>query len=720
MSREPLDGPDHMGDLGRAIDSASDGLLCIGPDGTVRYANPAAITLLSMEADPTGKGFSAIGHPSLIDRIAKCLQSPGGCPPTSATILARDRTLLLRAWRTGSDDNLLVISIHDDSRLIEGHERVEAVLDATTDGLMVLSTSSLVTFVNPAAEEILGRSADALIGARLDVPELEWIDDPELTDSGGREIEMSSEDALRVVMVTVSPIIDSDGDVTGRVIGLRDITAESEAARMKNEFVSTVSHELRTPLTSIKGYVDLILDGDAGEISDIQREFLSIVKENSDRLVDLINDMLDLSRIESGRIHLKVEPLEVEDVTAGALDTFRAVLAQSDRSIEVDIEPDLPLIVADRDRVRQVLINLVSNALKYSPEGGPVLARVARDNEQVRFSVTDHGLGISEPDQKLLFTKFYRVDSAMTREIGGTGLGLSICKSIIELLGGEIGVDSAFGEGSTFWFTLPTAPDELIRLPEVSIPDGAKGKVLVVDSDPEIATLIETYLMRRGFEVYKAYDSSSAISTARRVKPQVITLDVILEGGDGFDLIRRFKELPETSTTPVVVLSIVCDEGRSCRFGAANYLEKPIDQKRLFDIVGGLVGSVDSPLILVVDDDKPLAGVVSETLKNKGYSVAVAYNGVEALAAIESHRPHAILLDLKMPKMDGYEVIRRVKTNDEWADIPIVVMTAHPVEDANTELLAQVAAQISKPLSPDGIAAQVEQLLTQAGIGELS
>lgn len=708
----------NLTDLGHAISSADDGLLCIGPDGGVRFANPASISLLGIPADPTGHDYRVLRHPSLIDRIERCLESSDSCAPAWATILAGDRTLLLRAWRAGVDDSILAISIHDDSLLIEGRERVEAVLDATTDGLVVLSSAFVVTFANPAAQTILGRSAEELVGSRLDTPQLGWVNDPELAESGGREIEFKHDDRTRVVMATASPIIDSDGDVIGRVISLRDITAEAEAARMKNEFVSTVSHELRTPLTSIKGYVDLILDGDAGEISDIQREFLSIVKENSDRLVDLINEMLDLSRIESGRIHLKVEPLDVEDVTAGALDTFRAVLAQSDRSIEVDIEPGLPLIAADRDRVRQVLINLVSNALKYSPAGGPVLIRVAIEHEQIRFSVTDHGLGIDEQDQKLLFTKFYRVDSAMTREIGGTGLGLSICKSIIELLGGKIGADSEIGKGSTFWFTLPVAAEELIRLPEISIPDGAKGTVLVIDNDPEIASLIETYLMRRGFDVYKAYDAESAIATARRVSPQVITLDVIMKGGDGFDLIRRFKELPETSQTPVVVLSIVCDEGRSCRFGAANYLEKPIDQKRLFDIVGGLVGSVDSPLVLVVDDDKSLAGVVSETLKNKGYSTAVAYNGIEALAAIESHHPHAIILDLKMPKMDGYEVIHRVKTNPAWVDIPIVVMTAHPVEGTNTELLTQVAAQISKPLSPDDIAAQVEQLLSPSGVGD--
>jgi signal transduction histidine kinase/CheY-like chemotaxis protein len=565
---------------------------------------------------------------------------------------------------------------------------------------------------------MLGTTARKIVGGPLDAPELAWVSEgaPE-GDGDEHELELDRDGTHRVVKVRVSPIVDGAGDTTGQVVALRDVTAEYEITQMKNEFVSTVSHELRTPLTSIKGYVDLIVDGDAGEINDVQREFLSIVQENSDRLVELINDMLDISRIESGRIHLKVEPHYVPDLVEGAVDTFRAVMTQSGRGIEAHVPDDLPLVAADRDRVRQVLINLVSNAIKYSPEGGDVILSAEATDGSVTISVRDHGLGISPRDQEMLFTKFYRVDSAMTREIGGTGLGLSICKSIIELLGGRIGVNSVIGEGSTFWFSLPVAPDEMIRLPEVSGPDGAKGTVLVIDSDPEVATLIETYLMRRGFTVYKAYNSKDALATAQRVKPHVITLDVILESNDGFELIQRFKELPETANTPVVVLSIICDEGRSCRFGAANYLEKPIDQERLFDVVGNLVGSAESPLILVVDDDRQIVGVLSETLRRKGYSVAEAYDGTEAIAALGKVRPHAILLDLRMPKMDGYEVIRRVKTHPEWGEIPIVVMTAHPIDSANTDLLASVAGQINKPISPDGIAAQVEQLLTSAEIG---
>ncbi|HEX9094203.1 MAG TPA: response regulator, partial [Coriobacteriia bacterium] len=488
-------------------------------------------------------------------------------------------------------------------------------------------------------------------------------------------------------------------------------TVAREIAQLKNEFVSTVSHELRTPLTSIKGYVDLILDGDAGEINEIQREFLGIVKENGDRLVTLINDLLDISRIESGRVHLKIEPFPMGDVIAGTVDSFRAVLEQSGRAVKTRVPANLPRVAADRDRAGQVLMNFVSNALKYSPAGGDVTISARRAGDCVNVSVQDHGIGIGREDQKQLFTKFYRVDNALTREIGGTGLGLSICKSVIELLGGRVWFRSRPGEGSTFSFSLPVAPPDLVRTPYVQGPASVGGKVLVVDRDPTVADLIETYLNKRGYEVVKAYSGREALEIAVKEKPVVITLDVILDDADGFELLQLLKDTPETEDIPVVVLSIVCDEGRSCRLGAADYLEKPIDQRRLLRVIDSLVGTVTSPLVLVVDDDMSIVRVLTDTLRARGFAVAAAFNGLEALASVEASKPDLMLLDLKMPEMDGYQVIQRVKGNPEWRDIPIVVMTAHRIDRDRIDILKMAATQLSKPLSPADIAEHVEQIM---------
>lgn len=661
----------------------------------------------------------------------------------------------------------------------------EAVLAATTDGLVVFSLDDVVTFANPTALQMLGQEPGTLVGTRASADELLgveidqsasqprgcweimdcslaacpayhsddlhcWLMSGTLCEDGRAqqfaekrerctecevhsanadafdvfaddefsEIELDSEDAHRIVKVRMTPLLDSEGVYTGRVLVIRDVTHEHEIAQMKNEFVSTVSHELRTPLTSIKGYVDLIVDGDAGEISDIQREFLTIVQENSDRLVELINDMLDISRIESGRIHLKIEPIAIEDSIADAVDTFQAVLSRSGRTVKTEVPLGLPPVAGDRDRVGRVLINFISNAIKYSPEGGDVTVSAEQTDDGIKVSVTDSGLGISREDQKLLFTKFYRVDSAITREIGGTGLGLSICKSIIELLGGTIGVHSVLGEGSTFYFTLPLATADMVRMPLVRGPEG-EGTVLVVDSDPEIAALIETHLAKHGYDVLKAYSAEDAMRVAVESKPQVITLDVILEGGDGFELLQQLKEQPETSDIPVVVLSIVCDEGRSCRFGAANYLEKPIDQDRLLSIIGNLAFSMSSPLALVVDDDRAVVGLLSETLRRRGFAVVAAYDGAEALAAIEQRRPDIILLDLRMPKVDGYEVLKTVKRDPVLREIPIIVMTAYQIDREQIDLIETAAGFIDKPLSPEMIADKVDELISsKPPIGE--
>ncbi len=529
----------------------------------------------------------------------------------------------------------------------------------------------------------------------------------------GRETVLASGDTERFVVTRTNPVVDGRGRYIGKVLTLHDVTTEHEITQMKNEFVSTVSHELRTPLTSIKGYVDLILDGDAGEINEMQAEFLGIVKENSDRLVSLINDMLDISRIESGRIVLKIEPLSVADIVAGTVNSFKAVLDQSGRTITTRVPHGLPAVAGDRDRVGQVLMNFVSNAIKYSPDGGDVVVSARRAKDRVAISVKDHGMGISAQDRKNLFTKFYRVDSALTREIGGTGLGLSIAKSIVELLGGEVSVRSKLGEGSTFTFTLPVADHTLVRTPHVEGPAQARGKVLVVDRNPEVATLIEKYLVKRGYEVLKETTAAAALETATREKPVAITLDVILEQEDGFRFLQELKERPETADIPVIVLSIVCDEGRSCRIGAADYLEKPIDPGRLVGVLDALVGQAVSPLVLVVDDDREIVDMLVKTLRKRGFAAAGAYDGREALAAVAKTKPALILLDLKMPEMDGYEVIRRLKSAPSTRDIPVVIMTAYSIDEERIDLVRMAVAQLAKPLSPEQIVDEVEAVVSR-------
>ena len=694
---------------------AVEGFLVLGPDGRVRAANPAAIRMLGSDPATWPPGEAPAHVRALLDAAAH--------GPASAAFDDRMISATASPYEsTGGKGTVVVIS--DITELVRARERAEAILSSVGDGLIVFAPAGEVTTINPAACEMFGVEPAAVLGTRTTLGELLGETPDSETDArpgatqavtaDRREVTLSHPQR-RIVLVRRDPVSSTDGADLGYVVTLHDVTAERDSAQMKNEFVSTVSHELRTPLTSIKGYIDLILDGDAGPVDEIQREFLEIVKENTDRLVQLINDMLDISRIESGRIHLKIQPLDIAESIAGAVGTFRAVAGQEGHVISVDVPGELPQVAGDRDRVGQVLLNFISNAIKYSPGGGSVTVSAHAADGQVVVSVADEGIGIAEEDIPKLFTQFFRVDSSMTREIGGTGLGLSICKSIIELLGGSVSVETVLGKGSAFSFSLPVAGPDLVPAPEIVAQlETTSGKVLVVDSDTDVAALIETYLSRHGYDVVKAYSAAEALRKATDERPDVITLDVMLQDTDGFELLQKFKDDPITASIPVVILTVVCDEGKSCRLGAANYLEKPIDKSRLITMIDGLLGSVASPLVLVVDDDRAIVDVLTRTLRSKGLTVAAAYDGEEAMAAIERKKPDLILLDLRMPVMDGYEVIQRVKTDPATKDITIVVMTAYSLDSSRVDILQMTAAQVAKPFEPEGLAERLGELIDGA------
>lgn len=754
-----------------------EGFIVVDDKSCIRIFNETAERLFGItRSDARGKTLRDIGLTTLHEATAALLEGATVEPvviESDGTVLSCKATLFEDLTGRG-----VAIVVRDDTELVTQHERSTAILEGINEGLVVFAPDGRITYVNPAACEMLHVQQEDVVGRHTSLRELLGIESPnadevrpcweimecmrfecpaygdedlrcwlrwgtpgdggrpasyldkrpnclackvyetnapligELGTDGTEEIELS-EPAHRVLAVRTNAITDRNGRYLGCVSTVCDVTAEREIAVMKNEFVSMVSHELRTPLTSIKGYIDLLVDGEAGEINEVQREFLEIVQENSDRLVSLINDLLDISRIESGRVHLKVEPLVMPEIVQGVIDTFRTVADNARVQLTWRADDGLPRVAGDRDRVGQVLMNFVSNAIKYSPGGGTVCVSLTSQEGMVLTEVTDTGIGIAQEDQEKLFSKFYRVDSSLTREIGGTGLGLSICKSVVELLGGNVGVRSQLGEGSTFWFTLPVARADLVRIPSIEGPMSARGLVLVVDNNPEIADLIGTFLGKRGYDVCKAHSTEEALRIAREVDPSLITLDVMLDDASGFDLLERLREDERTADIPVLVVSVSCDEGKSLRLGADEYIEKPIDQKRLVSIADALIGQVVSPVVLVVDDDRSIVGALSETLKRRGFAVLSAYDGAEAMAAVARRKPDLVLLDLQMPVMDGYEVIRELKGAETTRDIPIVVMTAHRIDQCKIELIEMASERLSKPILPEQLAERVEKLLSQ-------
>jgi signal transduction histidine kinase/ActR/RegA family two-component response regulator len=361
--------------------------------------------------------------------------------------------------------------------------------------------------------------------------------------------------------------------------------AVEEANRLKTEFVSMVTHELRTPLTSILGYVDLLLDAEAGELGADQHEYLTIVKNNAGRLLSLINNLLDIARIEAGRFELERAAVDLSHLVHEVATTLAPMLDAKDQHLSVELDQTLPSVWADPDRLRQIIINLVSNAQKYTPSGGSISVAAEHTDGAVRVQVRDTGVGLSTDELAHLFTKFFRARNPATRNVTGSGLGLALTRSLVELHGGALGVVSAPGEGSTFSFTLPLAvvpgaaqsqdPDHAQR----SAPKGAR--ILIVEDEANIARLMRRYFERDGYAVRVARDGNEGLRLARLECPNLITLDVLLPDLGGLTVLEQLKTDPATAAIPVVIISILPDEGLAKRLGASGYVTKPIREQAL-------------------------------------------------------------------------------------------------------------------------------------------
>ena len=477
-----------------------------------------------------------------------------------------------------------------------------------------------------------------------------------------------------------------------------------ELDQMKDSFLSTVSHELRTPLTSIKSFAEILLSYE-DEDKETQREFLTIINDESDRLTRLINDFLDLSRIEAGRMQWETVKLGIPEVIETCINATHALFAQKDLRVDVDLEPDLPPISADRDRLVQVVTNLLSNAIKFTPEGGEirVRAQIFKDGEaegvldMIRVSVSDTGIGIAPEDLEKVFEKFKQVGDTLTDRPKGTGLGLPICKELVEHHGGRIWGESQLGKGSTFYFTLPVMEKIEVEVPEVKeekakVPLGGGKTILVVDDEANIRRFLSHELTNRGYRVFEGSGGKEAIDLAREHHPDLITLDVLMPDIDGFDVTAVLKSDPDTKDIPILILSVVEDKEKAFKLGANDYVTKPFDSEILMSKMDRLLFE-GKKKVLVADDDKSLVKAVKFELEKRGFSVYVAYDGEEALKVIESNRPDLVVLDVVMPEMDGYEVMRVLKGNPETADIPIVVLTGVEINGGRVKALSLGATE---------------------------
>jgi len=612
----------------------------------------------------------------------------------------------------------------------ESQARIRAITDGVNEALVLVAPDGRVLDTNQRFVELFGVPMESIVGQRLadirtmfdqlfaEAEELYELALATSADAGqDRErLVVQNWPQARELQLYSRPVRDEQGFL-GRLFVFRDVTRERELDRMKTEFVSLVSHELRTPLTSIKGFTEMVLDGDAGEINEEVEEYLGIVFSNAERLVALVNDLLDLSRVESGRIQLQSEPVDLNQVVQIVVATMQHKLQEKGQRLSVQLDPAATSVLGDKDKLVQVLTNYVSNAYKYTQADGEIRIEISRQDGLARVAVVDNGFGISPEDQEQLFTRFYRVDNSMTREVGGTGLGLSIVKQLIELMGGEVSVESALGSGSTFAFTVPLAagpPEAAEVVPAVPSETAHPGAgILVVEDDPDIARLIAHHLGRAGYQVRVAHTAEEALAALAEELPDLITLDIDLPGIQGDELARRLQADPLTHDIPVLILSVFVDEPGGMQLGAFA-LSKPIDQEELLATVARMLQGPEQGPVLVIDDDPSVRRLLEAALEKQGFPVETAGDGESGLVLAGEHHPGLILLDLSMPGMDGYTVLQALKDSEPTAEIPVIAMTGSPglKTTARARVLALGASDfITKPFDLPMLVEEVKLFL---------
>ncbi|MGC4061550.1 MAG: response regulator [Aquabacterium sp.] len=500
-----------------------------------------------------------------------------------------------------------------------------------------------------------------------------------------------------------------------------ELTAANQA---KTEFMSTMSHELRTPLNAIIGFSYIMIDGASGPLTKQQRDFIGHIHEGGQHLLSLVNDILDLSKIEAGKVDIDLEPLHLDSLLSDALSVVQEKAAS--RGIALHCHglrvPDT--FNADRRRVKQIIYNLLSNAVKFTPDHGTVTldARLV-DHQQaatnlpgfergvrmdlpegeharyVQISVTDSGIGIAQSDMDKLFKPFTQIKNELTRQIEGTGLGLATVMRLAQLHGGTVALSSEPGKGSCFSLWLPWRTDEA-KAVEEDAADAGLPLALVIEDDKQALSLMSAQLKTAGFRVRHAVSAEMALQYVNEFTPDLITLDIVLPGMDGWDFLARVKELPSWANVPVVVVSIVANHEIGVSMGAAAVLQKPFGPHELMHELDrlGFAPAQDQAVKVVVVDDDPLAvELMTAYLQQPGYTVLAAYGGQEGIAMIQQHQPDLVVLDLLMPDVGGIEVVEALKKESVTSQIPVIMVTAKQFSDADRLLLdSHVTSVVNK------------------------
>jgi CheY-like chemotaxis protein/nitrogen-specific signal transduction histidine kinase len=496
------------------------------------------------------------------------------------------------------------------------------------------------------------------------------------------------------------------------------------AARLKSEFLANFSHEIRTPLNAILGYCDLVLRDEGSRLTPHGRRDLSVIKSNAKTLLALINDILDLSKIEAGRAEVIKESVDMAVMVDECMASVREILKSKDVVLTCDIQPACKHVFTDPLKIRQMLLNLLSNAAKFTDAGEIAVTLVAQGTTLI-MAVEDTGPGIPSDQLPFIFDKFRQVDGSSRRRVGGTGLGLAIVRDVAQLLGGNVTVTSTLGRGSKFTATLPGAVETgPLPRPAAQAADGAQAfspsktcTVLIIDDDLMIQHLLRGHLEQEKFKVLSATDGVEGLTLARESRPDIIILDIHLPRLDGWSVLAELKSDPVLVNTPVVMMSVEEQRARGFSFGACEYLVKPVEPDRLLTVVKRAMGPAVGD-VLVVDDDDATRELVSRNLRRAGFSTVTARDGEEALLRARVVSPALVVLDLIMPGVDGFEVLRTLRA--EGMNMPVVVLTGKTLDEQEQLILREGLARVVNKggVALDHVIREAKQLLVAKRVVE--
>ncbi|MBA3580150.1 MAG: response regulator [Gemmatimonadaceae bacterium] len=619
-----------------------------------------------------------------------------------------------------------------DQRLRDQHFYTRSLIESNIDAIMTTDPRGIITDVNKQAEALTGCTRDELIGA----PFKNYFSEPAVAQAGiarvlsegkvsNYELTAVSRDGVQtVVSFNANTFHDRERTLQGVFVAARDVTELKlvqqkleqqnvelqDGSRLKSEFLANMSHELRTPLNAIIGFSELMCDGVVGDLTTQQSAFVDNIFTSGKHLLSLINDILDLSKVEAGKMTLELESVDVSPLLMSCLSIVRErAMSQHVRLVLSSIE-EMGCMEMDPRRIKQIVYNLLSNAVKFSERGGQVTLSTALtsraevgvlgeglgrtfplpDNDFdtfLKISVSDGGIGIAPAGMAQLFRPFSQIDGGLARKFEGTGLGLAMVKLLAELHGGTVAVQSAVGQGSTFTVWVPVRTPEPSPLATTDIPQVAatpgERVALIVEDDPKSAELIRAQLEAEGFRVVHAGSAESALVVALQQPLALITLDIMLPNMDGWELLSRLKQVPDLQRVPIVMISIVADRSKGFALGAAAVMQKPLSRKELHDSLAdmGLLPAADGRKlkILIVDDDQKSVELIAAHVEDFASEILRAYTGADAIEIAHDAVPDLIFLDLMMPGVNGFDVAKALQADNRTMRIPILVVTAKSI-----------------------------------------